>query len=94
MLKRYGDKAPKESTARADELAAVGDGNGNGAATWRRITDTVLQREQHTARAGALIGTDPRRLCQHPHLPGWVILDNRFYREYSGIEQTASGNGD
>ena len=25
MLKRYGDKAPDESAARADELAAAGD---------------------------------------------------------------------
>jgi len=28
MLKRYGDKALEEGTARADELAVAGDGNG------------------------------------------------------------------
>jgi hypothetical protein len=41
MLKRYGDKALDESTARAEELAGAGDGNG--AATWRRITHAVAQ---------------------------------------------------
>jgi len=41
MLKRYGEKAPRESAARADELAAAGDDNG--AATWRRITNAVGQ---------------------------------------------------
>jgi hypothetical protein len=39
MLKRYGEKALKESAARADELAAGGDYNG--AAIWRRITDAA-----------------------------------------------------
>jgi hypothetical protein len=46
MLKRYGDKALEESAARADELAAAGDSIG--AATWRRITDAVLQRANKT----------------------------------------------
>ena len=41
MLKRYGEKAFKESTARADELAA--DGYHDGADTWRRITAAVEQ---------------------------------------------------
>jgi hypothetical protein len=41
MLKGYGDKAFEESTIRADEFAA--DGDGNGAATWRRITAAVEQ---------------------------------------------------
>jgi hypothetical protein len=41
MLKRYGEKALEESTTRADELAA--DGDHDGAVTWRRITDAVLQ---------------------------------------------------
>jgi hypothetical protein len=41
MLKRYGGEALKESAARADELMAAGDGDG--AATWRRITDAVRQ---------------------------------------------------
>jgi hypothetical protein len=41
MLKRYGEKALEESAARADELAA--DGDHDGAATWRRITDAVVQ---------------------------------------------------
>jgi hypothetical protein len=39
MLKRYGRKALEESAARADALAA--DGDHNGAAVWRRITDAV-----------------------------------------------------
>jgi hypothetical protein len=41
MLKRYGDKAFEESTARADELAAQDDYNGQ--AVWRRITDSLGQ---------------------------------------------------
>lgn len=39
MLKRYGDNADKESAARADELE--NDGDHDGAAVWRRITDAV-----------------------------------------------------
>jgi hypothetical protein len=46
MLKRYGDKAFEESSARADELAAAGDDDG--AATWRRITDAVVQLANNT----------------------------------------------
>jgi hypothetical protein len=41
MLKRYGEKALKQSATRAEELAA--DGDHDGAVTWRRITDAVLQ---------------------------------------------------
>jgi hypothetical protein len=46
MLKRYGDKALDESTARADELAAQDDHNG--AAVWRRITEAVNQLANQT----------------------------------------------
>ena len=41
MLKRLGINAPKESPARADNLETEGDRDG--AATWRRITDAVEQ---------------------------------------------------
>ena len=41
MLKRFGDNAPKESATRADNLETEGDHDG--AATWRRITDAVEQ---------------------------------------------------
>jgi hypothetical protein len=41
MLKRYGEKAQSESAKRADELAA--DGDHDGAAIWRLITDAVAQ---------------------------------------------------
>jgi hypothetical protein len=41
MLKRYGEKAFEESSARADELAAGGDHDG--VSTWRRITAAVVQ---------------------------------------------------
>ena len=41
MLKRFGDNAPKESAARAGNLETEGDREG--AATWRRITDAVEQ---------------------------------------------------
>jgi len=39
LLKRYGDKAGAEGTARADALAAAGDRDGE--AVWRRITHAV-----------------------------------------------------
>jgi hypothetical protein len=41
MLKRYGEKAVEESSARADELAS--DGDHNGAAVWWQITNAVVQ---------------------------------------------------
>ena len=41
MLKRFGDNAPKESATRAGDLETEGDREG--AATWRRITDAVEQ---------------------------------------------------
>ncbi|HTT79763.1 MAG TPA: hypothetical protein VMF86_08815 [Stellaceae bacterium] len=41
MLKRYGESAHKESTARAAELETEGDHDG--VAVWRRITDAVAQ---------------------------------------------------
>jgi len=41
MLKRFGDDAPKESSTRAGNLETEGDRDG--AATWRRITDAVEQ---------------------------------------------------
>jgi hypothetical protein len=41
MLKRYGENAHKESAARADELTTEGDNDG--AAIWRLITDAVVQ---------------------------------------------------
>ena len=51
MLKRYGDKAADESAARADDLAAQDDYNGE--AVWRRITDAVRQLANQAA-AGPL----------------------------------------
>jgi hypothetical protein len=55
MLKRYGDKALEESTARADELAVAGDGNG--AATWRRIHRRGRRAREHDhVRTGPLTG--------------------------------------
>jgi hypothetical protein len=60
MLKRYGEKALEESATHADELAT--DGDHDGAVTWRRITAAVGQlANTTTARAGALIGTDPKQ---------------------------------
>ena len=41
MLKRYGKNAHRESAVRADEVAAEGDRDG--AAIWRLITDAVAQ---------------------------------------------------
>jgi hypothetical protein len=46
MLKRYGEKALKESAARAEELESHGDYDR--AATWRRITVAVEQLENKT----------------------------------------------
>jgi hypothetical protein len=52
MLKRYCEKALEESSTSADELAA--DGDYDGAVTWRRITNAVVQ----------LANTVPRRGCR------------------------------
>lgn len=41
MLKRYGESAHKESVARAADLATEGDHDG--VAEWRRITDVVAR---------------------------------------------------
>jgi hypothetical protein len=41
MLKRYGERALKESFARADELES--DGDHNGAGIWRRIMQAVTE---------------------------------------------------
>lgn len=41
MLKRFGDKASTENAMRAGNLETEGDRDG--AATWRRITDAVEQ---------------------------------------------------
>jgi len=46
MLNRYGEKALEQSAARADQLEV--DGDHNGAATWRRITNTVVQLANNT----------------------------------------------
>jgi hypothetical protein len=48
MLKRYGETADEQSVMRAEELAA--DGDHDGAVTWRRITDAVLQLANTTPR--------------------------------------------
>ncbi len=41
MLKRYGENAQKESSARVDQLAAERDQAG--AVAWRMITEAVAQ---------------------------------------------------
>ena len=59
MLKRYGDKALEQSSARANEL--TGDGDHGAADTWHRITTVVAQLTNTTARAAALTGPDQKR---------------------------------
>lgn len=46
MLKRYGEKALEEGSARADELAAPDDYDG--VTVWCRITDAVCQLANQT----------------------------------------------
>ena len=46
MLKRYGEEAATESALRAEELAEQGDHNG--AAVWRRVTDAIGQLANST----------------------------------------------
>ena len=48
MLKRFGDEADIESALRAEELAEEGDHNG--AAVWRRVTDAIEQLVNMTPR--------------------------------------------
>jgi hypothetical protein len=65
MLKRYGDKALEESAARADELAAQDDYNGE--AVWRRITDAVGQlasRGKRIRTVGSAMRLDRRQRCR------------------------------
>ena len=50
MLTRYGDEADIESALRAEELAEEGDHNG--AAVWRRVTDAIGQLVDTTLPAG------------------------------------------
>jgi hypothetical protein len=59
MLKRYGDKALEQSSARANELTADGDTRAPtpGAGHHRRCP----ARQHYTARAAALIGPDQKR---------------------------------
>ena len=47
MLKRYGDKALEQSSARANEL--TGDGDHDAADTWRRIATVVAQLADNTS---------------------------------------------
>jgi hypothetical protein len=73
MLKRHGEKALKESAARADELESRGDYDGE--ATWRRITVVVEQLEtkrlpgQDTDRGGegfsGYVERDCATSCRH-----------------------------
>ena len=49
MLKRCGDKALEQSSARANEL--TGDGDHDAADTWRRITTGVAQLANTTQPA-------------------------------------------
>ena len=49
MLKRYGDKALEQSSARANEL--TGDGDHDAADTWRRITTALAQLANTTPPA-------------------------------------------
>ena len=46
MLNRYGDEADIESAIRAEELFEEGDHNG--AAVWRRVTDAIAQLVNRT----------------------------------------------
>jgi hypothetical protein len=78
MLKRYGEKAPHESAARADELAAQDDHNG--AAVWRRITDAGGQLQNGTPPEP---GHRPHNLVPQPYrsrsvntLPWKIVLHN------------------
>jgi hypothetical protein len=81
MLKRYGDKALEESAGRADELAA--DGDHNGAATWRRITDAVVQLANQTPPGPVTDRKGKQPGCckgtSAPALAFGFILDNIFY---------------
>jgi hypothetical protein len=46
MLKRYGENALEQNSTHADALAAEGDHDG--AVTWRRIADAVVQLANNT----------------------------------------------
>jgi len=52
MLKRFGDEADIESALRAEELAEEGDHNG--AAVWRRVTDAKIEQLVNMTPRGRL----------------------------------------
>jgi hypothetical protein len=82
MLKQYGDKALEQSAARADELAAHNDYDGQ--ATWHGITEAVRQLANMTPPGPPQQNFFPQADRSGPiPLPptSGFILDNRFFRE-------------
>jgi hypothetical protein len=59
MLKRCGDKAVEQSSARANEL--TGDGDPAAADTWRRITTALAQLANTTQPRRRTDRTGPER---------------------------------
>jgi hypothetical protein len=49
MLRWYGDTAQEESARRAEEFAAAGEPDADGAAGWRRVIDVIGQLASTTA---------------------------------------------
>jgi hypothetical protein len=68
MLKRYGEKALEQSAIRTDELAS--DGDHDGAATWRRIANAIVQLANKTPPGpGIRRKAEPAALQRAPNSP-------------------------
>ena len=74
MLKRYGDEADTESALRAEELAEQGDHNG--AAVWRRVTDAIgqLARSMHEGKHSSVTLIGCSRFGCNRQQPAWEIV--------------------
>jgi len=68
MLKRYGEKALEQTAIRTDELAS--DGDHDGAATWRRIANAIVQLANKTPPGpGIRRKAEPAALQRAPNSP-------------------------
>ena len=76
MLKRYGEKALEQTPVRADELAS--DGDHDGAATWRRIANAIVQLANKTPPGpGIRRKAEPAALQRAPNSPEHGTLQVR-----------------
>ena len=96
MLKRYGEKALEQTAIRTDELAS--DGDHDGAATWRRIANAIVQLANKTPPGpGIRRKAEPAALQRAPNSPEHGALQVRcpaLTRPSADIIATAADDPD